>query len=435
MSQIELGDPAVGEEVAAVATRMSEYLADVANDVYDVIADVLPRLGADERDHALLGASIQENVNTVLHILQHRIESAVAPNAAIEFARRLAQRDIGVSALLRTYRVGQTRFQRDFITELLRGRASDHVEGNTALSMVEIVSGYVDSVVEQLLETYEQAREEWVSHHSAVFVQHLRTLLREREVSLDDAQGMLGGYRLSQHHLGAVIWCDETQPDARALAVLNQCSLKLAEAAECVELPLFVPYDESSAWLWLPLAARHEVPREPLESVAVVAKERVSVALGEPMPSLSGFRRTHRQAVLARAVAVAAKPSLSRLTVFADVAPISSMCSDLEAARAWIAETLGSLAIDDERGSLLRETARVFLANGGSFTATANQMILHRNTAQYRIRKAEELRGRPLREGHLDVELALLACHYLGNAVLQPVPTEGEGQPRSATLA
>src|SRR5713226_683603 len=106
MSRIELGDPAVGEEVAAVATRMSEYLADVANDVYDVIADVLPRLGADERDNALLSASIQENVNTVLHILQHRIGSAVAPNAAIEFARRLAQRDIGVSALLRTYRVG-----------------------------------------------------------------------------------------------------------------------------------------------------------------------------------------------------------------------------------------------------------------------------------------------------------------------------------------
>jgi DNA-binding PucR family transcriptional regulator len=96
------------------------------------------------------------------------------------------------------------------------------------------------------------------------------------------------------------------------------------------------------------------------------------------------------------------------------------MCSDINGARAWVAETLGSLASDDERCSLLRETARIFLENGGSFSATAHQMMLHRNTAQYRVRKAEELRGRPLRDGRLDVELALLACHWLGRAVLQP---------------
>ena len=59
-------------------------------------------------------------------------------------------------------------------------------------------------------------------------------------------------------------------------------------------------------------------------------------------------------------------------------------------------------------------------ATGGSYTATADQLFLHRNTAQYRVQKAEELRGRPLREGRLDVELALLACHWLGSAVLQP---------------
>jgi DNA-binding PucR family transcriptional regulator len=62
----------------------------------------------------------------------------------------------------------------------------------------------------------------------------------------------------------------------------------------------------------------------------------------------------------------------------------------------------------------------VFLQTGGSFTTTADQLFLHCNTAQYRIQKAEELRGRPLREGRLDVELALLACHWLGGAVLQP---------------
>ena len=94
------------------------------------------------------------------------------------------------------------------------------------------------------------------------------------------------------------------------------------------------------------------------------------------------------------------------------------MCADLDAARAWVIETLGPLATDSERHERLRESARVFLSTGGSYTVTADELFLHRNTAQYRIQKAEELRGRPLREGRLDVELALLACHWLGKAVL-----------------
>jgi DNA-binding PucR family transcriptional regulator len=85
-----------------------------------------------------------------------------------------------------------------------------------------------------------------------------------------------------------------------------------------------------------------------------------------------------------------------------------------------VRETLGGLAIDSERNTRLRETVRVFLGTGGSYTSTAERLFLHRNTAQYRVQKAEELRGRPLREGRLAVELGLLACHWLGSAVLQP---------------
>ena len=96
------------------------------------------------------------------------------------------------------------------------------------------------------------------------------------------------------------------------------------------------------------------------------------------------------------------------------------LCADLDAARAWVRETLGDLAIDTTRNAGLRETARVFLETGGSYTATAEQLFLHRNTAQYRVRQAEEVRGRPLRERRLDAELALIACHWLKGAVLQP---------------
>ena len=98
------------------------------------------------------------------------------------------------------------------------------------------------------------------------------------------------------------------------------------------------------------------------------------------------------------------------------------LCADLDAARAWVHETLGELATDTTRNEGLRETARVFLETGGSYTATAEQLFLHRNTAQYRVRQAEEVRGRPLRDRRLDAELALVACHWLKHACPQPAP-------------
>jgi DNA-binding PucR family transcriptional regulator len=121
-------------------------------------------------------------------------------------------------------------------------------------------------------------------------------------------------------------------------------------------------------------------------------------------------------------VALAAGDQRPPATPFVDVAPIAMLCSDLDSARAWVHETLGDLAVDSSRNEGLRETARVFLQTGGSYTATAEQLFLHRNTAQYRVRKAEEVRGRPLRDGRLDVELALLACHWMKAAMLRAGP-------------
>jgi len=46
--------------------------------------------------------------------------------------------------------------------------------------------------------------------------------------------------------------------------------------------------------------------------------------------------------------------------------------------------------------------------------------MLHKNTVQYRIRKAEESLGRRVGGNRHNVELALQASHRLGSSVLQP---------------
>ena len=82
--------------------------------------------------------------------------------------------------------------------------------------------------------------------------------------------------------------------------------------------------------------------------------------------------------------------------------------------------TLAGLATDDEHHARLRETLLVFLQSGGSYKTTAERLVLHKNTVQYRIRKAEESLGRPVGDDRHDVELALLASRWLGSSVLQP---------------
>jgi DNA-binding PucR family transcriptional regulator len=84
-----------------------------------------------------------------------------------------------------------------------------------------------------------------------------------------------------------------------------------------------------------------------------------------------------------------------------------------------VLSTLGQLATDDEHHARLRETLLVFLDTGGSYKATAERLVLHKNSVQYRIHKAEESLGRPIADRRHDVELALQASHWLGSSVLQ----------------
>jgi DNA-binding PucR family transcriptional regulator len=142
------------------------------------------------------------------------------------------------------------------------------------------------------------------------------------------------------------------------------------------------------------------------------------VAVGEPGSGVDGFRRSHQQACTVQAMMLAAGREAPGLATFGEVGPVALLGADLPATRAWVGETLGRLALDDEPHARLRETLRVFLATGGSYVSAAEQLALHRNSVHYRVRKAEEQLGRPIQVNRLNVEIALTACRWLGRSVL-----------------
>ena len=204
---------------------------------------------------------------------------------------------------------------------------------------------------------------------------------------------------------------------------------EVAAEAHSEGRPIFLPQDEFSAWAWLPLGARHDIAWPGLSAKGIGAADGIRFAFGEPALGLPGFRRTHQQALGAQAVALAAGPSGQLVTSFGEVAPLALMSGSIELLQAWVTETLGALADDDEHNARLRDTLRVFLQENGSYKTTAERLMLHKNTVQYRVRKAEETLRRPIGQDRLQIELALLASRSLGRAVLRPVGEPGTGLP------
>jgi hypothetical protein len=417
---VERASPTVAQRAADVAGALAPHSAELSGDIHELIVREIPELRTDSRVLTLLEASVAENVATVLHILQHDIDldHVHAPAAAEEYGRRLAQRGIPLAALLRAYRIGSTRFQHWCLGELARHTDDASIVSAAGLRIAETTATYIDQVSEELVAAYEAEKENWLRNLGAARAARVRALLESDQVDVDASEAILG-YRLRQHHVGVVCWLGDDKAGGGALTRLEQATTEVAGQAACEGRPVFLPQDESCAWAWLPLGARDIFAVPAALSSATRSESGIRFAFGAPGAGVAGFRRTHRQALGAQAVALAAGPAGRRLTSFAEVAPLALMASSVELLRPWVLETLGSLADDDDQHARLRDTLRVFLQENGSYKATAERLILHKNSVQYRVRKAEEALGHPLDEHRLQVELALLASQWLGATVLR----------------
>jgi len=417
---VDAASHAAEQRLTAVASVVNVRVVEVSDDVRDHLIQTIPELRGDEQVVNLLTASVEANVATILHILEHNIvpEQVEPPAAAVEYARRLAQRDVPLHALVRAYRVGHGRFLRWCLDEAAR----QIEDGPAATAVIDRMLGlsfrYIDRVSESMITAYQQERDRWLLTRTAARAARVRTLLAEDRTDVDAAERAVG-YPLRQHHLGLVSWIPEPTQGGEGLARLDRLSLALAEVLGGRARPLFVPCDESVAWSWLPTGSHGEVAYHLLGKTVEDQDPSARIAVGEPAAGVEGFRQTHRQALRAQDVANAARPQ-ARATTFAEVGPVALLLPDLEATRGWVWQVLGHLADDDEHQGRLRETLRVFLATGNSFAATAERLVLHRNTVQYRVRKAEEAVGHPIHDHRADVELALRVCQVLGAAVLRP---------------
>ena len=227
-------------------------------------------------------------------------------------------------------------------------------------------------------------------------------------------------YPLRRIHLSLIVWCGESE-DGNELVVMERFVAELAKSLGARERPLFIAADRVTGWAWMPLTA--DAAPDAVTRIREFANARADapwIAAGDPLPGVDGFRRSHGQALAARAVVMASGSHPPAVTASSDPGLVvaAQFCADLERARAWVGDVLGPLASATDSDERMRETLREFLHTGSSFKATADELHLHVNSVKYRVQRALERRGKPITDDRLDVEVALLLCHWFDMAVL-----------------
>jgi hypothetical protein len=417
------GDVDVSAYVAEIADRLRDRLAAVSSGIQGSLEDHIPELRGDARVTELLGASVEGNVGLILHALRYGIpvQRVDPPTAALEYARRLAQHGVPVNALVRAYRLGQRQMNEIVFAEARAVDIPESVRYTVIEAITRTLFEYIDWISQQVVTVYEDERERWLENQNSLRAVRVREVLAaNRSVDVDAASTSIR-YPLRWHHLAVIMWCPDEGTEGDELASLQRFVRELAEAAGADANPLFVAADRLCGYGWLPFRSE---PSDAVASVWAHAQKRgdgPSLAIGTIEAGVEGFRRSHREAQGARAVATASGRH-ERMVISASDPGLSIAAllgGDVAYVREWVDGVLGDLASDSENDERLRETLRVFLGCGCSYKMAAEQLAMHFNTVKYRVGRAEARRGRPIADDRLAVELALLVCHWYGAAVLR----------------
>jgi DNA-binding PucR family transcriptional regulator len=416
------GDVGVARHIAKTAARLQERLAQLSSAIRLGLEDQIPELRGDARVMELHGPSVEGNVDTLLHALRYNIavERVEAPTAALEYARRLAQHGVPLHALVRAYRLGQHRMNELVFAEVRTIDVPEPTRYAVLEAMTATLFEYIDWITQQVIVVYEDERERWLEDQNSLRAVRVRDVLAAPKPVDVDAATTTIRYPLRWHHLAVMMWYPDTGTDADAIARLQRFLRELGQATGAAATPLFVAADRTCAWGWLPYRTATPAVEAEVRRFTARKRDAPDIAIGTMRSGVAGFRQSHREAERARRVALIAQGAEPTLICASDpgFSVAALLGADVTDTRAWVAGTLGALAADTDNDARLRETLRVFLGFGSSYKQAAEELNLHFNTVKYRVGRAIARRGRSIGSDRLDVELALLTCHWYGAAVL-----------------
>jgi hypothetical protein len=384
-----------------------KWLPSVANDITDAIHAELSALDEEE-----LRTATYEGSESVLRLLLYMVRNevhpreAVPPPAAVEYTRDFVRHGVPLDSLLRAYHIGQATFFRRWTDAVYAEQRDDHQQARAIELGAVWTFEFVDALSAALVRLYGKERERWVRSAAAVRSQTVDAVLNEEITDVQAVSARLG-YDLERDHMAFVVWHDGAEEYGNeTIATLERAGLELAAAISNLR-PLLVPRARFLIAGWVGPSEKGDRDRPARLMLDTREFPGVLAASGSPGTGLTGFRRSHQEALHARRIAALTRRRPGFVTRYDEVAVAALASADLEQAKAFVASELGPLAADDDRTSRLAATLRVYLDENLSPRRTAQRLGVHENTITNRIRSAQEQLPHPIEQRTCELQVAL----------------------------
>ncbi|WP_206508476.1 helix-turn-helix domain-containing protein [Rhodococcus sp. BGS-1C] len=406
--------------VAGIARSLAARETEVVRSMTNLLAHDIDQLDEDPVLVELLEASVHGNISTIIHVLANDIpvDHLQPTTAAVEYALRLAQRDVPSNSLVRAYHMGQNEMMRQCFAEIHKLELDAGLDLPVLEHISDVIYNYIDWITLFVFDAYENERRRWIGAQGNVHSSTIHALLADKGESSTAFENQTG-YRLDQNHLALVVW--NSAPDATTtLGSIDEIARRTASFVRSDGPPIITAIDRRTVWAWIPLGSRTSALDTTELSSVLDLDESTRLAAGLPAHGIQGFRRSHEQARAAYSVATVPGTPTRSVVGFGDkgVAIVSLLAQNLDSTRAWVWERLGVLAEDTPGAAVLRMTLNAYFSHDESHLRAAQYLNLHRNTVKYRINKA--LDQHTVSTDKLDLALALQVCEFLGPTVLKP---------------
>src|ERR1700739_4636862 len=202
----------VAKSAALIVGRLDDRLTELSRSLRDLLVSELSEISGDGELLSLVYDSVQGNLDTFFPAIRHGIpiDQVAPPTAALEHARRLAQRGVDADLLVRTYRLGHQAVIRIVLDEIRAAQFDtqlglDVFEHNTSTSF-----RYIDRISPLVLAAYQSERDRWLANQNRVRALRVREVLDGSEIDIDEMTDALR-YPLRRSHLSMVVWCGESE--------------------------------------------------------------------------------------------------------------------------------------------------------------------------------------------------------------------------------
>lgn len=290
------------------------------------------------------------------------------PAAVLVEAKRAAQAGLSVDSLLRRYVSGHALLSQFVIEEATKAGLA----GEELKHVLRDLATVFDRLLEAISDEFARATSQRINPKE-LQLERVRRLLAGEPL---DASSI--AYEFDGVHVGVV-------------AEGMHAAESMQRITNSVDCRLFaVSPTATRAWAWV--GHRRNVDSGEVKQALGKCAPGLSVAIGEPMQGMGGWRLTHEQAKAALPIAIHRQATVRYIEValLASLIRDSLLCSSLRKLY------LAPLADAADGGTKLRQTLRAYIAARRNVSSTAAALGVSRRTVNNRLRVAERTIGRPL---------------------------------------